>query len=49
MCLVIPGENTYCPKCKKMIIERKGFTVSLNKIVNSKCGYCQEPIDGVWG
>jgi pyruvate formate lyase activating enzyme len=43
------GENTYCPKCKKMIIERKGFTVLKNNIVNSKCSFCQEKIDGVWG
>jgi len=42
------GENTYCPKCKKMIIERKGFTILQNLIVNSKCSFCQEKIDGVW-
>jgi len=42
------GENTYCPHCKKMIIERKGFSILQNNIVNSKCRYCQEEIDGVW-
>ncbi len=42
------GENTYCPHCKKMIIERKGFSILKNNIVNSKCSFCQEKIDGVW-
>jgi pyruvate formate lyase activating enzyme len=42
------GENTYCPKCKKMIIERKGFVILQNFIVNSKCSFCQEKIEGVW-
>jgi pyruvate formate lyase activating enzyme len=42
------GENTYCPRCKKLLVERKGFTISQNKIVNSKCSFCQEVIEGVW-
>jgi pyruvate formate lyase activating enzyme len=42
------GSNTYCPKCKKLIIERRGFSILQNKIVDSKCSYCQEVIDGVW-
>jgi pyruvate formate lyase activating enzyme len=48
----VPGsnaENTFCPKCKKMIIERKGFSILQNHIVDSKCSFCQEKIDGVWG
>jgi pyruvate formate lyase activating enzyme len=47
----VPGhmaENTYCPNCKKMIVERKGFTILQNHIANSSCSYCQEKIDGVW-
>ena len=35
----LPGhdtENTYCPKCKKLIISRKGFTVLENHIINNK-------------
>lgn len=42
------GENTYCPNCKKMIIERKGFSIMQNHIISSKCSFCQEKIDGVW-
>lgn len=43
------GENTFCPKCKKMLVERKGFFIAKNYIVNSRCSFCQEIIDGVWG
>jgi pyruvate formate lyase activating enzyme len=47
----VPGhmaENTYCPKCAKMIVERKGFSILRNDIVGSKCRFCGEKIAGVW-
>lgn len=43
------AENTYCHKCKKMIIERKGYAILSNFIVNKKCKFCGENIPGVWG
>ena len=43
-----PGENTYCPKCHKLLIERTGFTVTQNHIHKGKCEYCQQAIPGVW-
>jgi len=43
-----PAENTYCPRCKKLIIERKGYFVLQNKIRDGKCSFCQEEIAGVW-
>ncbi|MEM4397939.1 MAG: AmmeMemoRadiSam system radical SAM enzyme [Candidatus Woesearchaeota archaeon] len=45
----IPGntyENTYCPKCKKLLIKRYGFQILENKIKNNKCFYCDEKISG---
>jgi pyruvate formate lyase activating enzyme len=42
------GETTFCPKCKKTLVDRKGFQILANNIVNSKCKFCQEPIPGVW-
>jgi pyruvate formate lyase activating enzyme len=42
------ADNTYCPKCRKIIVERKGFNVLTNNIINSKCRYCGEKINGVW-
>jgi len=47
----VPGtlaENTYCPKCKKVIVERKGFTILTNNIQNSNCKFCGTKIAGVW-
>ncbi|TSA28780.1 MAG: AmmeMemoRadiSam system radical SAM enzyme [Bacteroidetes bacterium] len=42
------AENTYCPKCKKMIMERKGFTILVNNIQDGKCKFCGEGIAGRW-
>jgi len=47
----VPGhdaESTYCPKCSKRIIFRKGFTVIENHIKNSNCEYCNTAIAGLW-
>jgi len=47
----VPGskyENTYCPKCGKILIKRVGFTVLENNIVDGKCKFCGEKIEGVW-
>jgi len=42
------GENTYCPKCKKMLIEREGYFVKQNNIASGKCKFCSTSIAGVW-
>ncbi|WP_297069509.1 AmmeMemoRadiSam system radical SAM enzyme [Thermococcus sp.] len=39
-----PGENTYCPKCGKPLIVRRGFEVVEYHIERGKCEYCGEPI-----
>lgn len=44
----VSAENTYCPKCQKLIVGRKGFVVYENNIIDGKCKFCQEKIDGVW-
>jgi pyruvate formate lyase activating enzyme len=47
----VPGtkaENTKCPKCKKMLIERRGYTIIANNIIKNKCKFCGEIIPGVW-
>lgn len=43
-----PGENTYCPRCKKMLIQRVGFVVKENKLRRGRCPWCGEPIPGRW-
>jgi pyruvate formate lyase activating enzyme len=47
----IPGhdaESTYCSKCSKKIIFRKGFTIIENHIKNGNCEYCNTAIAGLW-
>lgn len=41
------GESTYCYNCKKLLIERLGFTVKRNLVKEMKCPHCKSPIDGV--
>jgi len=34
------ANQTLCPKCRKVIIERSGYTVDKVEIENGKCGFC---------
>ncbi len=42
------GQNTYCPGCKTLLIERSGFTVLKNQLKNGTCPSCGKEIYGVW-
>jgi pyruvate formate lyase activating enzyme len=47
----VPGhkfENTYCPKCQKILIKRRGYEILENHILNGKCKFCGEKIPGKW-
>ncbi len=40
-----PGENTYCPSCRELLIKRYGFDVlRCNLLEGNKCPKCGEPI-----
>jgi pyruvate formate lyase activating enzyme len=41
------GENTYCPSCGELLIERYGFSIIDIKIKDSKCTKCGHHIPGV--
>jgi pyruvate formate lyase activating enzyme len=41
------GENTYCPSCKELLIERFGFTLATVNLTNGHCHICKTEIDGV--
>ncbi len=48
----VPGhryDNTYCPQCSTLLIERRGFEVIYNGLHEGKCLWCQRAIAGVWG
>ncbi len=42
------GWNTFCPRCKKMIIQRTGYMIGEMHLKRGKCGYCGKPIPGIW-
>ena len=47
----VPGtkaETTYCPKCGKIVIGRKGYAITENNLINGTCKFCGEKIAGVW-
>jgi pyruvate formate lyase activating enzyme len=41
------GENTYCYSCGELLIERYGYQIVKNQIVDSTCPRCSVLIDGV--
>ena len=41
-------ENTLCPGCGELLIERYGFRVQRNRIRNGACPKCSRQIPGVW-
>ena len=44
-----PLENTFCPACQTLLIERAGYTVIRNWITpTSTCPHCGHAIAGVW-
>ncbi len=42
------GQNTYCPGCKKLLIERSGYTILKNRLRFGRCPDCSKEIYGVW-
>jgi len=46
----IPGEseNTRCPVCGRELVERLGYRVMRNSVVNGRCPKCGTTIAGVW-
>jgi pyruvate formate lyase activating enzyme len=43
------AETTFCPNCRKAVIERDIFAVTVSHLDQGKCRYCQTRIAGVWG
>jgi pyruvate formate lyase activating enzyme len=43
-------ENTYCPKCDELLIERYGYVIRKMKVTSDgRCPKCSSAIPGVWG
>jgi pyruvate formate lyase activating enzyme len=42
-------ENTYCPACNELLVERVGYRIRVNKLAGrGTCPKCNTPIPGVW-
>jgi pyruvate formate lyase activating enzyme len=41
-------ESTYCPKCKALLIERRGYSVEIRNLKVGACAGCGEKIQGIW-
>lgn len=47
----VPGldaQNTYCPKCRELVVERKGYSILQKNLEMGICKKCGEKIAGVW-
>jgi len=42
------GENTYCPNCRKLLIERVRYIIRQNVLKDGCCPDCGKEIYGVW-
>jgi pyruvate formate lyase activating enzyme len=44
-----PWENTYCPSCGDLLIERYGYIIKQQNVTNEgKCPSCSSVIPGIW-
>jgi pyruvate formate lyase activating enzyme len=42
-------EDTICPKCGKVLVARRGYSILEKNLENGNCRYCGERIAGRWG
>lgn len=42
------GQNTYCPACKMLLVERSGYTILQKNLRDGCCPRCNKQIYGVW-
>lgn len=42
------GEHTYCPKCGKVLLKRRGYAILKKNMKNGCCNQCGWKVAGVW-
>jgi pyruvate formate lyase activating enzyme len=42
------GQDTVCPACRKMVVQRQGFRISKMCIEKNRCTFCQAALPGVF-
>ena len=43
-----PGNHTYCPGCRKIVVRRVGMAVLKSRLRAGKCADCGRRIPGIW-
>lgn len=43
-----PGEHTYCPGCRRILIRRAGYRILASDLENGRCRHCGRQIAGIW-
>lgn len=43
-----PGEDTKCPNCHRVVLDRTGYEIFENHVRSGKCEFCGQAIAGVW-
>ena len=41
-------ENTYCPGCNELLVDRAGYRIRAMQLRDGACPNCSRPIPGVW-
>jgi pyruvate formate lyase activating enzyme len=41
-------ENTFCPSCDELLVERSGFSILRNRVTDHSCPKCHSAIPGIW-
>ena len=47
-CLDVERQSTYCPSCKKVLIERDHYELGAYHILEGRCAFCHTSIPGVF-
>ena len=42
------SETTYCPHCKQIVVDRRGYVLQGINLRGNNCGSCGKPVEGVW-
>lgn len=40
--------DTFCPDCGELLIDRTGYSVTINKLKDGHCPKCNRAIEGIW-
>ncbi len=40
--------DTYCPDCGALLIDRAGYSVTINNLAEGHCSKCNRAIEGIW-